>query len=162
MPAKSRRVYFDACVILAYVGNEEGRADVVQALLDEARRGDLEILTSVVSIAEVAFGAHERDAGLTPDGEAAIDEMWTPKSPITLVDISEALARGARSIIRDARANQAGGVRSVDALHLASARLHACDAVFTYEDAGQRGRWQQLCGIEVTEPVTNTPQLGPT
>ena len=35
----SRRIYFDANVLLAFVGNEENRADMVQTLLDEARRG---------------------------------------------------------------------------------------------------------------------------
>jgi hypothetical protein len=33
----------------------------VQALLDEARRGEIEIVTSILSIAEVAYSAHERD-----------------------------------------------------------------------------------------------------
>ena len=47
MPANLRRVYFDANVFLAFVGNEEGRAGIVQALLDEARRGEIEIVTSV-------------------------------------------------------------------------------------------------------------------
>jgi hypothetical protein len=53
MPANPRRIYFDANVFLAYVGNEAGRADTVQALLDEARRGEIEIVTSVLSVAEV-------------------------------------------------------------------------------------------------------------
>ena len=59
MPAEAaRRLYYaDANVLLAYVGNEPGRADIVEALLDEARRGVIEIITSVLSIAEVAFGA---------------------------------------------------------------------------------------------------------
>lgn len=34
MPADPRRRYFDASVFLAYFGNEEGRVDIVQALLD--------------------------------------------------------------------------------------------------------------------------------
>ncbi len=54
MPADPRRLYFDANVFLAYVGNEEGRADPVQAFLDEARRTESVIVTSVLSIAEVA------------------------------------------------------------------------------------------------------------
>lgn len=69
MPADRPRIYFDANVFLAYIGNEEGRADTVQTLLDEARRGEIEILTSVLSIAEVANGAHERDNGLTEAGK---------------------------------------------------------------------------------------------
>jgi predicted nucleic acid-binding protein len=100
MPAEAvRRLYYvDANVLLAYVGNETGGADIVEALLDEARRGEIEIITSVLSIAEVAFGAQERDAGLTPEGEAHIDTLWQPASPITLVDVSETTAREARRL----------------------------------------------------------------
>ena len=100
MPADPERVYLDACVLLAYIGNEDGRADVVQALLYEAQRGEIDVITSVISIAEVAFGAEERDSGITTEGEQAIDELWTPSSPITLVDVSETLAHAARAIIR--------------------------------------------------------------
>lgn len=109
MPAEIRRVYFDANVFLAYVGNELGRADTVQTLMDEARRGQIEMLTSTLSIAEVAFGAHERDHGLTEAGEEAIDQLWTPASPITLVDVSQAVTRNARTLIRRARADGVGG-----------------------------------------------------
>ena len=76
MPASTRRIYVDANVLLAYLGNETGHAEIVQALLDEARRSEIEIITSVLSIAEVAFGAQERDAGLTPEGEAQIDTLY--------------------------------------------------------------------------------------
>src|SRR4051794_11172237 len=123
MPADARRIYFDANVFLAYVGNEKGRADTVQSLLDEARRGEIEILTSVLSIAEVAYGAHERDQGLTEAGEEDIEQLWAPASPITLVDVSQAVTRNARSLVRRAKVEGIGGIRSADAVHLASARM---------------------------------------
>lgn len=160
MPADIRRVYFDANVFLAYVGNELGRADTVQTLMDEARRGQTEILTSTLSIAEVAFGAHERDHGLTEAGEEAIDQLWTPASPITLVDVSQAVTRNARTLIRSARADGVGGFRGADAIHLATARMFGCDTVFTYENETRRARWQQIVELPVTEPETDAPQLG--
>lgn len=116
MPAEPQRVYFDANVFLAYVGNEEGRADTVQALLDEARRVELEILTSVLTIAEVAYGAHERDAGLTEASEEAIDQLWTPASPVMLVDVSQAVTRRARTLIRTAVTKGLTGLRGADAV----------------------------------------------
>ena len=57
MPARPPRVYIDACVLLAYVGNEEGRADTVQSILDDARNSRIELLTSALSITEVAYVA---------------------------------------------------------------------------------------------------------
>lgn len=159
MPASRRRIYFDANVFLAYVGNEVGRADTVQALLDEARRGEIEVVTSVLSIAEVAYGAHERDHGLTEVGEDAIDQLWTPASPVTLVDVSQAVTRDARMIIREAKKQGLSGIRGADAVHLATASMFGCAKLFTYEAEARRTRWQQITGIEVFEPITNTPQL---
>lgn len=159
MPADQRRVYADANVFLAYIGNEEGRAEIVRAVLDEARRGEIEIVTSVLSIAEVAYGAHERDHGLTEAGEEAIEQLWTPASPITLVDVSQAVTRNARTIIREARKQGLSGIRGADAIHLATARMFGCDEIFTYEGDARRTTWQQITGITVSEPVTNTPQL---
>ncbi len=160
MPAELRRLYFDANVFLAYVGDEEGRADTVQALLDEARRTEIVIVTSVLSITEVAYGAHERDQGLTEAGEEAIEQLWTPASPVTLADVSHAVARNARTLIRVARAQGLSGLRGADAVHLATARLLSCEVIFTYEAEARRSRWQQITGIRVSEPVTNTPRLG--
>jgi predicted nucleic acid-binding protein len=60
MPANPRRIYFDANVFLAYISSEEGRAGTVQSVIEEARRGEIEIITSILSIAEVAFAAHEK------------------------------------------------------------------------------------------------------
>lgn len=160
MPADARRIYFDANVFLAYVGNEEGRADTVQMLLDEARRGEIEIVTSVLSIAEVAYGAHERDQGLTEAGEEAIEQLWTPASPITLVDVSQAVTRNARTMIRKAKAQNLSGIRGADAIHLATARMFGCNVIFTYEGEARRERWQLIGEVTTSEPVTNTPQLG--
>ncbi len=139
-------------------GDEEGRADTVQTLLHEARRGEIEVLTSVLSIAEVAFGALERDNGLTEEGEAAIEELWTPASPIQLVDVTQALTRQARTLIRTAKA-EGHGIQGADGIHLASAVMFGCALIFTYEAKARRTRWAQLTGIEVAEPYTNKPQL---
>ncbi|MGQ0744575.1 MAG: type II toxin-antitoxin system VapC family toxin [Acidimicrobiales bacterium] len=147
MPADVRRIYFDANVFLAYIGNEPGRAGTVQTLLDEARRGQIEILTSTLSIAEVAFGAHERDHGLTEAGEEAIEQLWMPASPISLVDVSQAVTRNARMLIRKARTDSASGLRDADAVHLATARMFGCAEVFTYENEARRKRWQQIAEL---------------
>ncbi len=47
MPDSVPRVYVDANVLLAYVGNEEGRADTVQSILEDARKSRIDLLTCV-------------------------------------------------------------------------------------------------------------------
>ena len=159
MPDNVPRVYADANVLLAYVGNEAGRADTVESILEDARQSRVELLTSVLSIAEVAYVQTDSSADFSPAGDAAIDELWKPASPITLVDISETVAREARGVIRQAKQTSAGRVRSADAIHLASAQLHGCDRFFTYEHDNMRQRWATLIGASVTEPFTDNPQL---
>lgn len=131
----------------------------MRALLEEGHRNEVEILTSVLSITEVAFGAHERDTGLSSVGEEQIDKLWEPASPINLVDISQRVTVDARSILRDATAKSIGGMRAADALHLATAKLLAVDVVYTYEKQSTRAKWLQLIGIDIEEPVTAAPQL---
>ena len=159
MPSKVPRVYVDSNVLLAYVGNEEGRADTVQSILDDARQSRIELLTSVLSIAEVAYVQADSGDDISSEGDAAIDELWTPASPITLVDISETVVREARWVIRRAKLTTVGGVRSADAIHLASAKLYGCDRFFTYESEPMRQRWDTLIEPSVAAPYTDATQL---
>lgn len=158
MPPLNRpRVYADACVILAYISNEEDRADIVQSVLDDARTERIDLFTSVMSITEVAY--IEADNTDPSANEDLIDQLWAPASPITLIDISQRVARNARSVVRRARQEGFRGVRSADAIHLASAELQGCSRFFTYEKTTTREQWNHLIPAIVSEPYTDSPQL---
>ncbi|MYG91649.1 MAG: type II toxin-antitoxin system VapC family toxin [Acidimicrobiia bacterium] len=157
-PPKEPSVYVDACVLLAYVSNEENRAAAVQSVLDDARTHKINLFTSVLSITEVAYVAADNAEQST--SEDSIDQLWTPASPIALIDIYQRVAREARSVIRQARVREFGGVRSADAIHLASARLQRCSRFFTYEKEATRERWDSLISARVSEPYTDSPRLG--
>jgi len=51
------------------------------------------------------------------------------------------------------------GVRSADAVHLASAGVRQCDLFLTYEKESTRENWDRLIQAQVVEPFTNTPQF---
>lgn len=159
MPASPARVYLDSNVLLAYVAGAQGRADAVRAVLEASRGKEIEVLTSVLSITEVAYAAQERDAGLTEEAEDSIDKLWEPASPITLVAVSERLTFRARGLIRQARQKGIRSLRSADALHLASATQANCSEVFTYEAEATRRGWSSLIGIPVNEPAVDQPTL---
>ena len=55
-----RRIYFDANVFLAFVSDEPDRAATVEELLRQAKAKSVAVLTSTVSIAEVAYGGEEK------------------------------------------------------------------------------------------------------
>ncbi len=82
------RYYWDSCVFLSYVDEQAGRLQDINDLLGEARRGEIEIVTSAVSITEVAFGSAERDQkALLPEAQARINTLWLPSSPIKLLHL---------------------------------------------------------------------------
>ena len=159
MTADLSRVYLDANVLLAYVNDEPERADVVQSLLEDAEDGKVQVLTSNLSIAEVAFIAYDEEPGFGTDDEAAIDELWSPNSPVKLAELSRLVAHTARSIIRKARDNETARVRSADAVHLATAEINACDRFYTYEDANTRSGWNALIQADVSKPFVDAPRL---
>ena len=100
----------------------------------------MRLLTSTLSIAEVAYIASDQHLSEDSWDEAAIDELWTPNSPIELADFSRLAARSARSILRNARETGTAGVCSADAIHLATSEINDCDRFYTYESEGKRIR----------------------
>ena len=80
MTNSPRRAYLDANVFIAYLANESGRAPVVGSLLEDAERGSIELLTSVLSVTEVAFVASDHASGGDPTAEEdTIGEALGPR-----------------------------------------------------------------------------------
>lgn len=159
MTSRQSRVYLDANVLIAFVANEQDRADVIEAVLEDARDEKIELFTSVLSIAEVAFISTDQP-GVDPlDSEEAIDQLWVPASPITMADVSIRVVREARAIIRKSRGPATRTVKPADAIHLASAAISRCDRFFTYEGESTRAQWQGLTGLNVVEPFLDEPRL---
>ena len=156
--AEGRRIYFDACVFLAYVGAEAGRVGVVEELLRHATRGLITIITSTVTIAEVAFGATEKQQrALDAATEERIDSLWSPGGPVRLIEASRPIMVAARGLVR-ARAAGGGRLSPLDAIHLATAQAERVDHLATYEVRVQ-ATWSQLIGLEVSEPKVEQPPL---
>jgi predicted nucleic acid-binding protein len=162
MPSGSRLFYWDANVIIAYLGGEQDRIPDIEALLDEAQRGDIQILTSELTVVEVAWLADEKTNGALDSGaEAAIDALWEPSSPIKRVDFHPVVSRMARDLIRASISTPGVSLKAADAIHLATAKMMAVDEFHTYEREQTRERWSGLSGIDVLSPAAIQPQLTP-
>ncbi len=150
---KPPRSYWDSCVFLAWLNAETGRASVVDALLRTAKAGELEIVTSVLSITEVAFVASEKQTGvLSPAALAAVDSLWEPPAAVKLVEFHRLIAADARDLIRQSTAD-GHGLKPADAIHLSTAKRAACDEFVTYDPALQK--YAGAIGIPVKEPVSD-------
>ena len=147
----SERIYWDSCVPLSYVNGVPDRLPTIDELLRHARREELELVTSVLSITEVAFAASEQAGGaLDPEVEENIDSLWSPDSPIALVEFHDLIAREARGLIRQGIGQDWGKLKPADAIHLATARRLEVDRFHTYDD--RLLKWNGVAGFPVTRP----------
>ena len=131
---KPERLYWDSCVFLSYVEREARRLPDIEALLGRANNGDVEIVTSVATITEVAYAATERQQrALDLAVEQEIDKLWTPPSPIRLVEFHQLIAMEARSLVRFAM-ERTLQLKPYDAIHLSTAKYMRADRLETYDD----------------------------
>lgn len=157
MPGKER-CYWDSDVFLAFVNGEQERVPDITALLAEADRGTLEIVTSTFSVAEVAFATEEKtDGTLDQEAEHRIDSLWRPPSPVRMAEFHIGIAEQARSLMR--RGIQHGwGLKPGDAIHLATAVDLAVDVLHTY-NLSDFARWSGVLNLRVEKPLAAQPEL---
>ncbi len=154
-------VYLDACIFLRYIDAKEPHHNEAVRWLDEARARQLEIVTSVISIAEVAFSAQEKlGKALSVATERTIDELWKP-GLVRIVEVSRFVATEARKIGR--RALDQGlskRVRGADTIHMATALVRRVDVIHTYDSDWKA--YEPILGIQICEPKsTLLPFTGP-
>lgn len=162
MPSRPRYLYWDASVFGSYVGAIQDRLPIIDALLEQvaADRHRL-IITSAISIIEVAFASgHGQARRMPPEQEALIDELWNAPH-IQLVDATPGLLYRARALMREAVDN-GWSASPNDALHLATAiwaheTIGEVVEIHTYDNWA---RFQALTeGIPIGPPHVDQPQL---
>jgi len=153
----SRAFIGDACVFLSFIEGHPERAADIRELLTRADDGKLEIVTSTLTIVEVAFHPDEKGNHLlSADIEERIRKLWVPPSPVKLADVHRGVAEDARSLIRSAIASGLDGLKPHDAIHLATAV--ALDAAFqTYDE--RLPRYASLVTVKIEQPFVEQGQL---
>jgi len=123
-------------------------------VLDDCDHGDLQIHTSVLSIAEVAFAKSEkRERQLSEEVEAKIEKLWVPPSPIKLYEISQHVANEAKLLMRQAML-KGWALKPLDAIHLATAKRRQVDEFHTY-DFARLAKYSAITGYPIVQPRTD-------
>jgi predicted nucleic acid-binding protein len=146
------RIYWDSCLFLSYINGDADRLPDLERLLENAREGAIQVVTSMVSIVEVARGAQEQAGVLDTDAAAKIDALWKPSSPIILVEFHRVIAAAARDLIR-AGISQGWSLKPMDAIHLASAANIGADGLLTYDAALEK--YAALISVPVIQPSSD-------
>ncbi|MBK5221620.1 MAG: type II toxin-antitoxin system VapC family toxin [Acidimicrobiia bacterium] len=159
MPSDQPMEYLDANVLLAYISGEADRVDIVEQLLSEAAEGKRTLVTSTLSIVEVAYAVSDLGIDLSEESEQAIDELWAPPSPILLIEPSVAVMRRARGFLRQAK-SAGRKLKPADSIHLASAAMTAAvGTLLTYETENTRTYWAEVTALVVAEPDIDQRRL---
>lgn len=148
--------YLDSCVFLAlFRPDDQGRHRPIRQLIELGKTPKVSLVTSILTIGEVAFGAQEKhSAALDQSVLDDIDAYWHPQSPIQLMEVDQLLSYDARNLSRMALERQLGCPQGIDAIHLATAKRVGVDAFFTY-DRGLMNK-ADLLGFPISEPAEMT------
>lgn len=149
MASDRPRLYWDSCCFISYLNGDATRSEL-RTLMADAQAGGVLIVTSAISVAEVAYVAPESPGRpLDPDVERRIEDMWRWRQAIRLVEVQAGLAARARALLRHALTN--GWERNPrDAIHLASARQVSASTVHTYDQRWDR--YAQVIGRNIERP----------
>lgn len=159
MPSNDLAVYYwDACVPLSYVNGVPDRLPHIDAFMSKSG-ADFQLITSVLSITEVAFAAYEKHAStLDPDTESKILKLWQAGSPIKIVEFYELIALRAQRLMRSALANK-WSLKPADAIHLATADQLKVKEFLTYDEGLEKFWVLTENRFPIHRPISATPHL---
>jgi hypothetical protein len=124
------KIYWDTDCFLAHLQAEAGKAEKCDGVLERAERGDVLIVTSALTIAEVLW---MKGAPRLSKDKAATVQKFFRRSYIRVVNVTRKIAETAQTNVWD------HDIRPKDAIHVATAVAFSCDALETF-DAGLIGK----------------------
>jgi predicted nucleic acid-binding protein len=145
-----RLAYLDADVWTSALIGEPGRAEIVRPILAAADAGEIKLLVSALMPIEVLGGPTR---SRTQQHEEAAEAIVTRSSNIVVP-----AGRNVALLARRYRLEY--GLKTMDALHLASAVRGHADVFFTWnmDDFGRVG--PEVAGVKISKPYWHgTPQL---
>lgn len=150
--------YWDSCVMLSYINGMPGRLPHIEGLMLCSGK-DLQIVTSLFSITEVAFAKLEQDKkALDAETEQKIAKLWFAGSPIQLIEFYELLAQRAAKLIR-AAVEEDWSLKPGDAIHLATADHFRVKEFHTYDEKLDKFKKITETHFDICRPIATQPVL---
>lgn len=148
---KPKRFYWDANSFLAFLKEEEGRVENCRQILHAAERGDIQIVTSALTLTEVVHikGRIRMDA----KDEELISGMF--EKDFVIMDVDRRIAEHARQLLW-----QHQELQPKDSIHVASALVAKVDELHTFDDPllkldGKLG----TPALKICKPGLSEPEL---
>jgi predicted nucleic acid-binding protein len=118
-------VYWDSDAFLGWLQAEPGKADLCAGTLRRADLGEVLILTSALTIAEVLW---MRGAPMIPQDKADIVRKFFRRSYIRVRNVTRVIAESAQDLVWN------NSIRPKDAIHVATALDAAVFALETFDE----------------------------
>jgi predicted nucleic acid-binding protein len=151
-------LYWDACVPLSYINGHTDRLPDIEGLMQRSGK-DFQIITSILSITEVAFANVEQgQKKLDPEQEEKISKLWRFGSPIQLVELFQLITEKARTLMRTA-ITKGWSLKPADAIHLATADHYQVTQFHTYDPALAKYKEITVTHFSIGAPEAKQPVL---
>jgi hypothetical protein len=118
------KIYWDSACFLAHLKAETDRAEKCDGVLQRAERGEVLIVTSALTLAEVLW---MKGAPKIPKDKAEIIQKFFRKSYIRVYNVTRKLAEEAQIHVWE------NGIKPKDAIHIATAIHLKVDAFETFD-----------------------------
>lgn len=161
MPGENPIYYWDACLFIAWLKDEErkiGEMDGVREVIERAKRREIKLITSVITIVEV----------LSDSIPTGMDTLFKgAMKRINQISVDIRVAGLAHDIRNDYVKRGGKTISTPDAIHLATAILYRANEFHTFDADGSRKSLGllQLSGnvagneLVICKPQATRPQL---
>lgn len=158
MASEPRLSYWDANLFIHYAAKSPQWIETLDALVSEARSGDLKIATSAFSVVEAAFTPKEKqDAVLTPEVERAFAAMFDDFAMVRVVEFDRQIAQAAHDLMRSVLTH-GRSLKPGDAIHVATAQVVNANVLYSTDESLTR-----LCNdfqwCTASAPVATSPMF---
>lgn len=148
---------FDSCVLIDAIQKTPDRYDKIGPYVSEAEAGRLQIVISVLSLAEVCYLEERQAVGAPLQEQVRQIEQWLNSSFIVARNVDRLIAR------RAARLREPGafGLKTPDAIIVATALLYHVPQLLTFDAAKLLKLDGKVGGKPLLRIVEPDGRLGP-
>lgn len=124
--------YLDSCFYLDYLKGDTPYHGALAAIIDAWKAGELEVVTSALTISEVLWVKCDDDGArmmIDRTREPEILDLFAPYAPrkLILVELDRAIGEASRQLVWDKN------IKPKDAIHVASALAGNAEVLFTFD-----------------------------
>lgn len=125
------RIYWDSCTWLGLINEEEHKWPGCEHIISEAFKGNVEILVSTITLAEVYKTKCDAPYKMiAEENDMAIEDFFNQPF-IVIASVDEEVAVRARGLLR--YYSDKGMKKPTDAIHLATAIMYGAEEMHTFD-----------------------------